>query len=159
MPINVKYINPFIEAAQNVLRDMCGKEIKIGKLNIKSSPYTSSEVIVLIGLTGTIRGQVIFSIKKQVACNIASAMMGGMEVKELDELSKSAICELTNMILGNTASIFYNRGTTVDITPPSFLIGQDMQITSNDMQTISIPLEFVGTDDWFKIDVAIVEES
>lgn len=158
MAIDVKYINPFIEASQGVFNDMCGKKMNIGKLSIKGSPYNSSDVVVLIGITGGIRGQVIFNIKKQVACNIASSMMGGAEVKELDELSKSAICELTNMILGNTASIFYNRGLKVDITPPSFLVGQDMQITANNIQTISIPLEVEGSNDSFEIDIAITQD-
>ncbi|HAN10359.1 MAG TPA: chemotaxis protein CheX [Clostridiales bacterium] len=157
MSVNVKYINPFIEASQSVLQDMCKQDLKIGKVYLKVSPYASSEVVIVIGITGDIKGQVIFSISKDVACSIASKMMGGMEVKELDELSKSAVQELSNMILGTTATIFYNRGISIDITPPSLLIGQEIRISSNDMKTISIPLEFVGTGESFEIDVAMRE--
>ncbi len=156
MSVNVKYINPFIEAAQSVLKDMCKEDLKIGKVYLKASPYATAEVVVVIGITGDIKGQVIFSISKNVACNIASKMMGGMEVKELDELSKSAIQELSNMIAGTATTVFYNRGITLDITPPSLLIGNEIKISSNNMQTISIPLEFPNGDA-FEIDVAIRE--
>jgi len=44
-------------------------------------------------------------------------------------MSKSALSELTNMILGNTATLLYNRGVGVEITPPSFLMGENMQIS------------------------------
>ncbi|HBY20036.1 MAG: chemotaxis protein CheC [Clostridiales bacterium GWE2_32_10] len=157
MSVNVKYINPFIEAAQSVLKDMCQQDLKIGKIYLKASPYASSEVVVNIGVTGDIKGQVLFSISKDVACSIASKMMGGMEVKELDELSKSAVQELTNMILGSTATIFYNRGISIDITPPCLLIAQDIKISISDMKIISIPLEFIPTGETFEIDVGIRE--
>jgi chemotaxis protein CheX len=77
---------------------------------------------------------------KTTAMNIASRMMGGMPVVELDEISKSAISELTNMILGNTATILYNKGIGVEITPPSFLVGDNIEISSNKLKTICIPL-------------------
>jgi len=61
---------------------------------------------------------------KNVALTAASGMMGGLNLTELDEMSKSALSELTNMILGNTATLLYNRGVGVEITPPSFLMGR-----------------------------------
>jgi chemotaxis protein CheX len=80
----------------------------------------------------------------------------GMPVAELDEMAKSAISELTNMILGNTATIFYNNGVAVDITPPSLLMGSNIQISTSKMQTICIPLA-LSNDTTFEIDVAIQE--
>ena len=44
---------------------------------------------------------------KPVALQIASAMMMGMTITELDEMSKSAIAESANMILGNAATLLY----------------------------------------------------
>ena len=70
------------------------------------------------------RGQAVFAMNQSVALDIASSMMGGMEAVELDELSKSAISELANMILGNTATILYNKGIGIEITPPTFLMGK-----------------------------------
>ena len=57
-------------------------------------------------------------------------MMMGMQVVELDEMAKSAICELSNMILGNSATAFSENKIIVDITPPSLLIGKDINVST-----------------------------
>ncbi|WHH60719.1 chemotaxis protein CheX [Petroclostridium sp. X23] len=154
--MNVEYINPFIEASQSVLKSVANMDITLGKLHIKTSPYASDTLAIIIGLTGKLRGQVIFSMSKEIACQIASAMMMGMPVNELDEISKSAVTEATNMILGNTATILYNRGIPIDITPPSLLIGDNMQISTNKMKTVCVPLKLSsgGTID---LDIAVME--
>lgn len=140
--MNVEYINPFIEASQTVLKQIAGIDAKLGKVYIKDSPYKGDNIVIIVGLTGKIRGQAIFTMNKTVAMNIASKMMFGMPVTELDEISKSAISELTNMILGNAATILYNKGIGIEITPPSLLMGENMQISSAKMKTVSIPLIF-----------------
>lgn len=152
--MNVEYINPFIEASQTVLRQIAGIEAKLGKVFLKDSPFRSDNIMVIVGLTGKIRGQAIFTMNKATALSIASSMMGGMPVVELDEISKSAISELTNMILGNTATILYNKGVGVEITPPSFLMGENMQISPNKLKTICIPLILSG-DNVMEIDISV----
>jgi len=154
--MNVECINPFIEASQFVLKSVAGLEIKLGKIFMKDSPYNSDCIIIIIGITGKIRGQVIFTLNKEVALKICSNMMGGMEVPIFDEIAKSAISEITNMILGNTATILFNRGIKIDITPPSLLMGDGMQISSNKMKTVCVPL-YLNEKDVFEIDVSLDE--
>ncbi|MGI6778993.1 MAG: chemotaxis protein CheX [Acetivibrionales bacterium] len=138
--MNIEYINPFIEASQAVLNQF-NINAKLGKVYLKTQPHKGDNIMIIVGLTGKIRGQAVFGMSKPVATYIASNMMGGMPISELDEMSKSAISELTNMILGNTATILYNKGVGVEITPPSFLMGENMEIYSDKMQTICIPLQ------------------
>lgn len=154
--MNVEYINPFIEASQTVLKQIAGIDAKLGNVCLKDSPYTSDNIVIFVGLTGKIRGQAVFAMSKVVALGIASSMMGGMEVTELDEISKSAISELTNMILGNTATILYNKGIGIEITPPSFLMGDNMQISPTKMKTICIPL-ILGDNKQLEIDISVIE--
>jgi chemotaxis protein CheX len=152
--MDIEYINPFIEASQTVLKQIAGIDAKIGKPYVKNSPYKSDTILVLVGLTGKMRGQVIFTMNVEVGLRIASSMMGGMVVSELDEISKSAISELTNMILGNSATILYNNGIGIEITPPSFLMGDNMQISLNKTKTICIPLELSNGGD-LEIDISV----
>ena len=137
--MDVQYINPFIEASKTVLKQTAGIDARLGNIYLKKSPFTSDNILIFVGLTGKIRGQTVFAMSKSVALLIASGMMGGAELTELDEISKSALSELTNMILGNTATILYNRGVGVEITPPSFLIGDNLQVSQSKMKTICIP--------------------
>jgi chemotaxis protein CheX len=152
--MNVEYINPFIEASQTVLVMMTGKKPKLGQVYIRKSPFQSDNIAVIVGLTGKIRGQVIISLSKSSALSVASAMMGGMPVLELDEISKSAISELANMIMGNTATLLASRGTGIEITPPSLLMSENLTITPSNMRTICIPLELDG-ESLMEIDVSI----
>jgi len=83
-------------------------------------------------------------------------MMMGMEVKSLDEMAKSAIAELGNMIMGNVSTEFYNTGVKIDITPPTVLVGNDMAFSTKGIKTICVPLilENVGK---IEVDIAITE--
>jgi len=142
--MNVEYINPFIEASQSVLMMMTGNKPTLGKVYLKKVPFPSDDIAVIVGLTGRIRGQVVISLNTDTALTVASAMMGGVALAELDEISKSAIAELGNMIMGNTATILSSRGIGIEITPPSLLVGQNMVITPAHMRTICVPLILSG---------------
>lgn len=152
--MNVEYINPFIEASQTVLAMMTGNKPELGKVYIRKTPFASDNVAVIVGLTGTIRGQVIISFNKASAISVASAMMGGMPITELDEISKSAIAELGNMIMGNTATILASRGIGIEITPPSLLTADNLTIAPANMETVSIPLKLWGGNS-MEIDVSL----
>lgn len=138
--MDIAYINPFIAATSSVFKQTTGLEISIGKLYLKPSTYCLSGIIIVVGIVGTIKGKALLYIDNDFARKIASSMMMGMPVNELDELAKSALSELANMILGNTATIFSKNGYKIDITPPSILTGTNVEITSDKQQTICIPL-------------------
>lgn len=155
--MNVEYINPFIEASQSVLVMMTGVKPELGKVHLRKAPFPSENIAVIVGLTGKIRGQVVISFSQNSALSIASAMMGGIPVVELDEISKSAISELANMIMGNTATILASRDIGIEITPPSMLMGEKLMITPANMQTISIPL-ILSNKNRIEIDVSLEEK-
>ncbi|NMA66409.1 MAG: chemotaxis protein CheX [Clostridiaceae bacterium] len=155
--MNVEYINPFIEASQSVLMMMTGNKPELGKVYIRNSPYESDNIVVIVGVTGSIRGQVVIALGKEAATKIASAMMGGMQIDELDEISKSAIAELANMIMGNTATLLSGKGVGVEITPPSLLTGEKLTIAPANMKTISIPLK-IGSENMMEINVSLEEK-
>jgi len=157
LAISVKYLNPFIEGASSILNQTCHTEVAMGKPHLKNSPFETDSVAVIIGITGDVKGQVIFTMTTNNAKKIASRMMMGMEVNELDDMSKSAISELTNMILGTTATNFSKLGVTIDITPPSLLLGNAMQISTSKAETLGIPLNMaeIGVD--FEINIALQE--
>lgn len=152
--MNIEYINPFIEASQTVLQQVANIDAKLGKVFLRSSPYKGEAVVIMVGITGKMRGQTIFTMSKETAFRIASAMMCGMAVEELNEISKSALSELTNMILGNAATILYNKGIGIEITPPSLLLGENLSISQAKMQTICIPLHLTDTE-ILEIDVSV----
>jgi len=151
--INVEYINPFISAAQTVLRDFCQIESTIAKPYLKQAIYEGDILAVIIGITGVLRGQVILTMETKTACNIASQMMMGMPVPELNDMAKSAVSELSNMILGNTATIFSTKNIALDITPPTITLGTNLSFSVSDSKTICVPLHFAQGE--LEINIAI----
>lgn len=154
--MKVEYINPFIEASLDVINQTTSLKPAIGKLYVKNNSYSCDGVVILIGLTGRITGNVVLSLSKNLALKIASAMMYGMPVHELDEMTKSAIAELANMILGHTANIFYQNNISIDITPPTVLTGENIELTPTKSVTVCIPLNF-DMGEALEIDVSYQE--
>lgn len=152
MEINVEHINPFLMAATSIIKSICGFDMKIGKLFIKDTSFDNDSIIIMIGITGEMRGQVMIVMTCDVACNIASKMMMGMPVTQLDEMAISAISELGNMIMGNAATIFSTKGIGIDITPPTVCQG-NVTITRTGMKNICIPLN--GGDIIVELDIAV----
>lgn len=52
MSINVEYINPFLMAASNIIKDICQIEMKIGKPYIKSTEFAEDSVVIDYGKCG-----------------------------------------------------------------------------------------------------------
>ncbi len=154
--MNVQYINPFVNVSISLLKQMINVDVNRGQIYVKNSPFLANNVVIIIGIAGDFRGQIFISMNEATACKIASAMMFGMEVPALDEMSKSAIAEMGNMILGNVSTEFYNTGVRIDITPPTVLVGQDMNISTKGVQTVCIPLE-IATGGVVDLDIAIMD--
>lgn len=134
--MNVEVINPFIQGTKQVLTSVCNVESKMGKVYVKNKPF-EDKLNITIGIIGDIKGRVNYSFDLSVALFMASKMMF-MEVSALDDISKSAICELSNMISGAIATVFSNNGKFVDITPPVL----EENFNNCDVEKfISIPLE------------------
>ena len=152
---NVEYINPFLAAAKSVMNDFCNIETAMGAPFITKTIFEGEKFVIMVGITGQLTGQVIFSMSNETACDIASHMMMGMPVNELNDMATSAISELSNMILGNAATIFSTKDKIIDITPPSVLMGKDMEITVSDSKTICVPLTYDNGSKSFEINIAV----
>lgn len=153
--MSADFINPFLVAATKILKDMVMVDTKVGKPYVKTTEFTNNEVVIIIGVTGEVRGQVMISFENNVACDIVSRMVM-MPVTVLDELGNSAICELGNMILGNAATVFSTNGILIDITPPTLAKG-DMTFSNNFSKNISIPLIY-DNDKMIEVNIAIKGE-
>jgi len=154
MAIDVKYLNPFIKGSMQILKTACYEDSTLGKLYLKGSNPPGDRVIIVIGVTGDIRGQIIFNMKESVGCYLAGKMMG-TNLVSLDEMSKSAISELANMIVGTTSTLLFSDKIFIDITPPSILTGINMRVSvGKELKTICIPLA-LSNGMLFEIDVAI----
>lgn len=152
--MNGEYINAFLVASSSVLQTACGITLTAGKPYVKTTSFEPTSLVICLGVTGQIGGQVLIACHKDVACDIASKMCM-MPITQLDELSLSALSELGNMILGNAATVLSTKNVIVDITPPMIIQG-DFKMDRVYAQNICLPMTYEGNK-VVEFDVSLTE--
>ncbi len=137
--MKAELIDPFLESAKIVIQQVANVDTTTGELGVKKLNL-DGYVWIHIGMTGQMQGDIVFGLAETVALKMASAMMGGFIITELDEMTQSAISELGNMISGNASTLLYNQGVKVDITPPK-LMQSSINMEYADQQALAIPLK------------------
>jgi chemotaxis protein CheX len=122
--MDVNYINPILSSFANVLPQLGLTNVQKKGITLKSKFIESPGVVIIVGIVGDIRGNVIYGITLEDAKKIASTMMMGMPVNEFDELAQSAISELTNMLTANVATNFSNDNININISTPTLVHGK-----------------------------------
>ena len=157
--MDASYVNPFVQGAQKVFATICQETPSLGKVFIKPKPYPAGDVTVSVSIFGAFEGEVVFNMNESTGCHIVSKMMMGMPVASLqDDMSKSAVSELANIISGNVATIFSGREIVVDIKPPILRFGSsaaDYPMAEKVARVVCVPLQFEGGH-VFQVDVMIL---
>jgi len=138
--MRVEYINPFVEAAYNILTEVLGGEIKRGELYLKSTSMPVMGVAALVGLAGDVEGRVIFDMNMESAMKIASKM-NNEEMKSFDDLAKATITELANLITAQAVTKLHDLGFRFDLTPPALFTGENMEISDHEVEALIVPME------------------
>lgn len=137
--IKAEHLNPFLLSAKQVLQQVCNVDIQFGPIT-KDDFFVSGEpLFIMLGITGEITGQVCMVMGEETAMDVASRMMMGMPVTALDDMAKSALSELGNMMMGNAATLLSNNNVRIDITPPTLLVGSAI-LSSPEMAVVKVPL-------------------
>jgi chemotaxis protein CheX len=127
--MKAEFVNPFASAMVMVFQKEFGMNVMRDSLALQQGPLRGADVNTIIGVTGQLEGQVIYTFDERVALRIASALMGEA-VEELDELAKSAVAELGNIITGNAAIGLSENGYNCILTPPTLLTGKELIVTT-----------------------------
>ncbi|MDR2471636.1 MAG: chemotaxis protein CheX [Treponema sp.] len=155
--MRVEYINPFVEAAFTVLKEVLNTDVKRGDLYLKSTTMSIMGVAALVGLAGDVEGRVLFDMTKETALNIAGTM-NGEKFTQLDELGKATIQELANMITAQAVTKLHDLGFKFDLTPPALFSGENMEISNHEVEALIVPME-LGPNGKIEINVAVRERT
>ena len=138
--MRVEYINPFVESAFNVLKEVLGTDVQRGELYLKRTTQPVMGVAAIVGLAGDVEGRVLFDMSMTTAIELAS-VMNGETLPTLDDLAKATITELANMITAQAVTKLYDLGFKFDLTPPAIITGDNMQVTNMDVEALIVPME------------------
>ncbi|MBO4731223.1 MAG: chemotaxis protein CheX [Spirochaetaceae bacterium] len=137
--MRVEYINPFVEAAHNILTEVLAEDVKRGDLYLKSTSMPVMGVAAFVGLAGDVEGRVLFDMSMETAMKIASKM-NMEELPEFDELAKATITEMANLITGQAVTKLHDLGFKFDLTPPALFTGEKMEISDHEVEALIVPM-------------------
>ena len=78
--VDVKYVNPFLQSSLSIFESMVQMKLGVGNPQVSSLKFENTTFLIQVGVTGEMKGQVLLAMTVEHAKEIASRMMGGMEV-------------------------------------------------------------------------------
>lgn len=154
--MKAEFANPFITAVVSTFQKEVGVKLNRNDLKIKSSPVPSKPISIIIGVTGAVRGQVVYSMDDSMAYAITKAMLPGKLPAELKKLTNSAVSEMANIITGQASILLAGDKLKIDITPPAVFVGAGISMDFLSIQTIC--LTFLSEVGSMELNIAMTED-
>jgi chemotaxis protein CheX len=146
------YAAPFINSFISILPQLGFENIHKGVTEEAGKIIDNQGVIVILGIVGDLRGNVLYGMSESCAKKIASTMMMGMEVTDFDAMAQSAVSELTNMITATASTELTGLGIKTDISTPTLMYGDFNASASYDNV---LRVEMLIGDDPFNIYISL----
>lgn len=126
--MDVKLINPFIDATLHVLETIAMTKATPGKPYLKKDKVARGDVSGVIGLTGGAIGTISVSFTEKSILAIVSKMFGET-MDELTEDIEDAVGEISNMISGQARAKLEELGMSLKAAIPTVIMGKNHSIS------------------------------
>ena len=151
--MDAKFINPFLEATETVLRTMAFVEPRPGKPYLKEDSIAHGDVSAIIGMTGSVKGSLALSFSGSCILRIVSNMLSE-EVSAITADVKDAVGEITNMVSGVARQKLEGAGYNIAASIPTVISGQNHSIL-HVLGEASIVIPFETDSGPFVVDVCV----
>lgn len=125
--MRAELLNPFIRSFNNTVSCFLKNCPQKKSVQVLSSLNHDTNVHIFLGVAGDLTGTVFLSAGRENALQLASAMTG-LKCADFDDISASALQELLNITSGGAATEFSQMGINIEITPPTFILGDNIDI-------------------------------
>jgi chemotaxis protein CheX len=138
--MRMELIQPFINAADAVFSDLLQSSAKIIDLTMDEDTYRRKGVAALIAIKGDIEGRVILDLSPEVAVKVASHL-AGTELTGSQQLVHETVCELANMVIGNSVTLLNDQGFRFKVFPPEIHADETGLSSTVDTEAMVLGLE------------------
>ena len=125
--MDVKLINPFINAILNVLETMAFIRSEPEKPYLKKDNVAKGDISGVVGFTGETNGTVFITFDESCIVKVVSNMFGE-QINEINDDIKDAVGELTNMISGQARKELEEIGKVFQGAIPSVVVGRNHEL-------------------------------
>jgi len=136
----MELIQPFINAADAVFSESLQAPTKIVDLEMDQEAYRRKGVAALIAIKGDIEGRVILDLSPEVALKVAS-QLAGTEVAASEQVVRETVCEMANMVIGNSVTLLNDQGFHFKVFPPEIHMDETGLAGSADTEALVIRIE------------------
>jgi len=151
--MDVKFINPFLDGATEVIKTMAFMDAVAGKPYLKKDDTAQGDISGIIGITGDATGSLAISFTEECIWGITGSMLGETYNETTQEVLDAA-GELTNMVSGVARTNMEKMGLKVFAAIPSVVFGKDHTIR-HILNSPSIVIPFSTKSGEFVVDVCI----
>jgi chemotaxis protein CheX len=138
--MRMELIQPFINAADAVFSELLQSSAKIIDLTMDEDTYRRKGVAALIAIKGDIEGRVILDLSPEVAIKVASHLAGA-ELPASEQLVRETVCELANMVIGNSVTLLNDQGFRFKVFPPELHANETGISNTVDTEAMVLGLE------------------
>ena len=132
-------IQPFINAADAVFAESLQGPTKIGDLSMEEGAYRRKGIAALIAIKGDIEGRIILDLAPEVASRVAAILTGSESSDE--QVARETVCELANMVIGNSVTLLNDQGYTFKVLPPEVHSSDEGLAGSADTEAMVLAIE------------------
>jgi chemotaxis protein CheX len=138
--MRMELIQPFINAADAVFAESLQAPTKIADLTMDEETYRRKGVAALIAIKGDIEGRVVLDLSPEVALKIASHL-AGEQVPESEQIVRETVCELANMVIGNSVTLLNDQGFHFKVFPPEIHMNDEGLASSKETEALVLCME------------------
>jgi len=138
--MRMELIQPFINAADAVFAESLQAPTKIGDLSMDENIYRRKGVAALIAIKGDIEGRVILDLAPEVAMRVAGHLAGS-PLPESEQVIRETVCELANMVIGNSVTLLNDQGFRFKVFPPEIHMSEEGLAGSVDTEAMVLCIE------------------
>ncbi len=154
--MDVRYINPLLEAMLNVMGTMANLKPTVGKPSLKPDNVARGEVSGIMSMQSSkARASMAISFTGPVIRDIVKRMLRE-DITEVNDTARDLAGEITNMVVGGAKNIFINQGYDFNMTLPSIVSGKD-HIIEHSFKGRTILLPFTIESGKFYIELCFEE--
>lgn len=125
-PVHVRSI---LAATRDTVARLFAQDAVYVRARVRPADATrTDEVAVIVSIAGAVQGHILLGMTMGVACTMAGTLLGE-DLPAFDDMTRSGVAEIANIVAGGCATALHRDGYAVDITVPSVIVGGGVAVT------------------------------
>lgn len=153
--MDVAYINPFVEATVDTLKQMAEMECERTGLTLRTDGATKGFISGTMGLSGPAEGFVAVTFDDTLARKIVCRMLQMKSGEETEDDIRDAVGELMNVIAGQAKAQLVNTEHTFQLSLPTVIVGGPHTVGKVRGMPVVV-IEFTTEGDTFEVMVCLI---